>query len=716
MVTNTTSNNNDEHDVSLINNSVKHVQRPVSIREFQKQKTLGVGNFSEIVIAQHRISKETFALKILNKKQAADLAKRQHPNVYNEIKMERRVLMERLPSSSHKNIIQMYHSFQDYENLYYLMDLHNQCPDLWNQIRYQNKMVGCHYSQIQFWLWQLVDALQHLHSHGIVHRDLKPENVLLNEYNHIVVIDFGTAKDLVQTDLNGPEFVGTPDFMSPEAVTGPSGMPKPEDDATRDDEKKKVTTFATHATDLWALGAMAFILMTGSTPFWSPSPYLTFLRIKRGRVLRMPWAIPDDDAWDFIQSLMKVKPSDRLGATSFELNKNYDDLKQHPFFNNMMHRPKTDERSIPTLQDLCIRACAELAKQDASDLEICDQHPAGDGSNHDMLRLSKRQQNLVMHVLDKCRVFSNGDETRVLHRFVDNDIDYLGMKARQESRDMVGLTQMNDDEGKVQSARGSADPYVTKDDPIPTPIVHLTHPTLLLDVSSSSGESAADHASSTQDDGEAQRKALLKEWKKCIASINRQRPKLVVVCGHLQPKYKKFLARISDSIPVALNERSAFFSFWLHGFQGMVLQSSTLQQGRDDGNNSCSEQMAWIQEQMEQCRMAKHYLFAFVDCDPRELSPLVLKRLARGRVLLLSGLSKDEPFDIKVSYQANEKVDDDVSVKSTSSAEDEADEFTMRVVGSKDTSMRWLVVDEMKDEWETRVETYDQICGNDGKA
>jgi tetratricopeptide (TPR) repeat protein len=181
---------------------VKH--RPISIREFIKTKSLGVGNFSEIVICQHRVTHEPFALKILEKKTAADLAKRQHPNVYNEILMEARVLMERL--TPHPNIVTMYHAFQDYYNLFYLMDLHNTNQDLWSRIRYQGThMVGCYPSQAKIWMKQLIGAVEHLHHHGIVHRDLKPENILLNERNHVIVIDFGTAKDLIQTDLNGPE-------------------------------------------------------------------------------------------------------------------------------------------------------------------------------------------------------------------------------------------------------------------------------------------------------------------------------------------------------------------------------------------------------------------------------------------------------------------------------------------------------------------------------
>jgi tetratricopeptide (TPR) repeat protein len=190
-----------------VETSIKRVDRPISIREFVKGKSLGVGNFSEIIIVTHKVTNEQFALKILEKKAAADLAKRQHPNVYNEIAMEARVLLERLPP--HPNIITMYHSFSDYNNIYYLMDLHNVNPDLWTQLRYNGKMVGAHVGQIKRWMMQLVDALEHLHSHGICHRDLKPENVLLNSHNHVVVIDFGTAKDLIQTDLNGPEFVGS---------------------------------------------------------------------------------------------------------------------------------------------------------------------------------------------------------------------------------------------------------------------------------------------------------------------------------------------------------------------------------------------------------------------------------------------------------------------------------------------------------------------------
>ena len=92
------------------------------------------------------VTHEEFALKSIEKKKADSLAKRQHPNMYNEIAMERRILSERLTVSENdpvsKRIIKLYHSFQDYNSLYFLVELHLQGGDLWSKLRYKGKMVG----------------------------------------------------------------------------------------------------------------------------------------------------------------------------------------------------------------------------------------------------------------------------------------------------------------------------------------------------------------------------------------------------------------------------------------------------------------------------------------------------------------------------------------------------------------------------------------------
>ena len=97
---------------------------------------------------------------------------KQHPNVHNEIHMERRTLCERITATKHTNhpfIVQMHAAFDDYEHIYYCMDLHVECGDLWSRLKHETdkKMVGCYRSQAKQWLYQLVDAIEHMHRHGV---------------------------------------------------------------------------------------------------------------------------------------------------------------------------------------------------------------------------------------------------------------------------------------------------------------------------------------------------------------------------------------------------------------------------------------------------------------------------------------------------------------------------------------------------------------------
>jgi Protein kinase domain len=658
--------------------SIKRVKRPVSIREFKKGRELGYGNFSEIVMATCRETGETFALKIIEKKKAADLAKRQHPNVYNEIQMERRVLLERLPP--HPYIVKMYHAFQDYNSIYYLMDLHVEWGDLWRTIRFETKMVGCHRSLAKVYLAEMIDAIEHMHTHGIVHRDLKPENVLLNG-GHVLVVDFGTAKDLIQQDLNGPEFVGTPDFMSPEAVRGPS------EESEIQDARKRGDFGADHRADLWALGAVAFQLHTGQTPFWSPSPYLTFLKIKRGNLLR-PWGIADDDAWDFIRNLMQEDPSLRLGADCFlydgmiitKKDGGYNLLREHAYFTNRSEGGDAplaidakEMTPIASLQDLCIRACAELVRKDALDIAVCDRHPPGDGSSHDMLRLSSRNRLCVMHLLDRLGVLS---DPTVYRRFFAS-YDYRLDKIREGSRDFVGLTRMNDNQYQFPMTPQEKDPHA-KPAPIdPIKIVYLTNPLLVKSINESCDEEA--------------RKTYVKLFKKCIATINRSRPKMVVVSGFIDDTCRKFLARVSESIPVVLIDGSTYFTFWQSGVQSLAIRSS------DWMSTPVGEEPSqWLREELEQCRLSKQHLFVFVDCDPRDLPDALTKRLARAGALSIMGPSEKDTFDTNIFYDYRD--DDNASVRSTDSEEDEQDNHTTRILGTPQNGLEWIIIEE-REEW-----------------
>jgi serine/threonine-protein kinase len=102
-------------------------------------------------------------------------------------------------------------------------------------------------------LIELCAAVAHAHEHLIVHRDLKPANILVDREGRVRVVDFGIAKALGPGNRNGGDetipgsYPLTPEYCAPEQLSG-----------------EPVTT----ATDVYALGVVAFELLTGERP-WS---------------------------------------------------------------------------------------------------------------------------------------------------------------------------------------------------------------------------------------------------------------------------------------------------------------------------------------------------------------------------------------------------------------------------------------------------------------
>lgn len=108
-------------------------------------------------------------------------------------------------------------------------------------------------------LAQVAEALDYAHAKGVVHRDVKPQNVLLDESGRAYLADFGIARmvegsqHLTRTGM----ICGTPEYMAPEQATGVA---------------------VDHRADIYALGVVAYELLTGRTPFQADTPVAVLLK------------------------------------------------------------------------------------------------------------------------------------------------------------------------------------------------------------------------------------------------------------------------------------------------------------------------------------------------------------------------------------------------------------------------------------------------------
>lgn len=101
---------------------------------------------------------------------------------------------------------------------------------------------------------QVAEALRESHSRGIIHRDVKPGNIIVNEQNHVKVVDFGLARTVEPEGRVRPVGTcpGTPVYMSPEHVRGEA---------------------LDGRTDIYSLGITLFEMLTGKPPFEADAPW-----------------------------------------------------------------------------------------------------------------------------------------------------------------------------------------------------------------------------------------------------------------------------------------------------------------------------------------------------------------------------------------------------------------------------------------------------------
>ena len=203
-----------------------------AIRGYTIERELGRGGMGVVYLARQVGFERTVALKVLSRgHEASDLARF-------------RIETSASAALEHPNIVPVYDAGEDSGVHFFSMRLVSGGTLAQGRARYLKRPRA-----IATLLSAIAAGMSHAHQRGILHRDLKPANILLDEGDVPLIADFGLAKRSGAEDLTrSGQIVGTPGYMAPEQATG---------------KVREQTT----ATDVYAMGAILYELLTGRPPF-----------------------------------------------------------------------------------------------------------------------------------------------------------------------------------------------------------------------------------------------------------------------------------------------------------------------------------------------------------------------------------------------------------------------------------------------------------------
>ena len=237
---------------------------PIITEQFEIKAQIGRGSFSRVVRVENKKTRQPYAIKMMELKDIAE-GKEMFES---EITALRKV--------NHRYIVHLYDLFVCKDRVYLVMELATG-GELFDRIVCKGHFTERDAARV---MYMVLDGVRYLHDHGITHRDLKLENLLYyhpGNDSRIMITDFGlshskkTADDSVMATT-----CGTPEYIAPEILSR-----KP----------------YTNAVDMWAIGVITFILLSGRMPFFDehrPKLYAAILAAKysyTGEVSKRQWPV-----------------------------------------------------------------------------------------------------------------------------------------------------------------------------------------------------------------------------------------------------------------------------------------------------------------------------------------------------------------------------------------------------------------------------------------
>ncbi|KAL6524384.1 hypothetical protein OROHE_016055 [Orobanche hederae] len=263
--------------------------------DFEIMRVIGKGAFGKVfqVRMKGKIGDDgdgIFAMKVTRKD---IIIKNNHVDY---MRAERDILTKVV----HPFIVQLRYSFQTKSKLYLILDFING-----GHLFYHLCRQGIFSEdQARVYTAEIVSAVSHLHKSGIVHRDLKPENILMDVDGHVMLTDFGLAKEIDESSRSN-SLCGTTEYMAPEILQS-KGHNK--------------------NADWWSVGILLYEMLNGQPPYTHANRKKLQEKIINEK-LKLPPRL-SSEAHSLLKGLLQKDQSKRLGSYA----KGAEEIKCHKWF------------------------------------------------------------------------------------------------------------------------------------------------------------------------------------------------------------------------------------------------------------------------------------------------------------------------------------------------------------------------------------------------
>jgi len=219
----------------------RRVQAENQLGQYTLEKRVGLGGMGVVYLARHALLRRPTAIKLLPPGKAGKAAIK---------RFEREVQLT--SQIDHPNVVAVYDYGRTPDGVFYYAMEYLDGIDLDRLVEKYGRLPP---ARVRHIVRQIADGLAEAHAVKLIHRDVKPANIVIlnsgRQHDRVKVLDFGLVKEAKAKSFhpslsNMSALVGTPLYLAPESITAPDKVD--------------------HRSDIYALGAVAYYLLTGS-PF-----------------------------------------------------------------------------------------------------------------------------------------------------------------------------------------------------------------------------------------------------------------------------------------------------------------------------------------------------------------------------------------------------------------------------------------------------------------